>query len=352
MVYLAAARIRLSLASLAGTVALCVAIAVLVTVLDASRPFIETLVISCLIGLSFHTSAGLIIPLCAGRVPWLVTLLIALVLGLAAGLALSGWYASGDPAFFFRSVNSTLWLGFFFGVIGTTFFTSIAQLTEVRERLARSELEAIEKEKQIVETQLKLLQAQIEPHFLFNTLGNVVSLITSNPTAARQTVENLTTLLRSSLRRTRADATTLGEEIEIVRAYLEIQRIRMGDRLQYRIVGVDAHRDERLPPLLLQPLVENAVVHGVAPQEARGTVSIVVSSTSRELVIEISDSGSGHDTRMHDGRQGTGTGLGNVRARLRALYGDAASVTLDEHGGCGITAILRLPRAAARDQTA
>ena len=345
MPYLASVGETLRWRSIARTAALCVAIAVLLTLLDVADPFSETLVISCLMGFSFHLTTALIVPISAPRLPWLLTMAVTLTVGLTTGLAASAWYATGDPLFFFRSVNTTLWLGFFFGVIGTAFFSSMAELDQMRERLARSELVALERDKQIAETQLKLLQAQIEPHFLFNTLGNVVSLISSDPAAARRTLENLTTLLRSTLKRTRAEATALGDELDILRSYLDIQRIRMGDRLSYRIEADDALRSERLPPMLLQPLVENAVVHGLAPLENGGEITIHVSATCAELVIDIRDSGARLQPVNGSAHAVGGTGLTNVRARLAALYGGSASVTLSGDT-TRTTATLKLPRSA------
>ena len=347
MDYLNAVRRSFGIVALARTALLCVAVAVLLAALDVAAPFTDTLVTAFFMGFSFHTTTALIVPLCVERLPWLVTMTLTLTAGLSIGVGLSAWYATGDPLYFFRTTNSTLWLGFVFGVIGTTFFSSVAELNKMRERLALSEVKALEQQKQMVETQLKLLQAQIEPHFLFNTLSNVVSQIATDPAAARRTLENLTTLLRASLKRTRADATTLGEELDILRSYLEIQRMRMGDRLRFRITGDETCRQERLPPMLLQPLVENAVVHGLEPLETGGELTIGVSTTADDLVIAISDTCDAGERKHAGERSGTGTGLSNVRARLQALYGAGASVTLLANAANGATATLRLPRAVA-----
>jgi sensor histidine kinase YesM len=350
MSYQAAVQKSFGITPLARTAALCLVVAGLLTALDVVGPFAQTFITSCFIGFSFHVATALIVPLCVGRVPWLVTMTLSLSVGLAVGLLLSAWYTTGDPFFFFRNANNTLWRGFFFGVIGTTFFSVLAELTKMREQLALSEVAALEREKQMAETQLKLLQAQIEPHFLFNTLSNVVSQIATDPAAARRTLENLTTLLRASLKRTRAEATTLGDELDILRSYLEIQRIRMGDRLRFNITGDEQHRDEPLPPMLLQPLVENAVVHGLEPLEAGGELTIGVSTTVSDLVIAISDTSSEMPRKGAEQRGGTGTGLANVRARLRALYGASASVTLLANAANGATATLRIPRAVHAGQ--
>jgi LytS/YehU family sensor histidine kinase len=208
--------------------------------------------------------------------------------------------------------------------------------------LAQADADRARQEKLLTQTELKLLQAQIEPHFLFNTLSNIAGLIHSDPDAAEQTLLNLTTLLRSSLKRTRADATTLKEELEIARAYLDIQAIRMHGRLRYTIKS-DPQLDLcPLPPLLVQPLVENAIKHGIDRSEEGGSIGIAVRATGNQIEIMVSDTGSGINPDAPV--SGTGTGLKNVRERLRALYQGQATLTLTENQPHGMMATLCLPR--------
>ncbi|MEO8410631.1 MAG: histidine kinase, partial [Propionivibrio sp.] len=191
---------------------------------------------------------------------------------------------------------------------------------------------------------LKLLQAQIEPHFLFNTLANVGSLIDSDPALARKLLERLNDWLRVALARTRSDQASLGDELDMLSNYLEIMKIRFGERLRWRIdVGDDARRLP-FPPMLLQPLVENAVRHGIEPKVGGGEIGIraaLDNSASGSLRIAVSDNGYG--LLKEDQSGSAGTGLANVRARLAALFGEAGRVTLSGNADGGATATLLLP---------
>jgi sensor histidine kinase YesM len=186
-----------------------------------------------------------------------------------------------------------------------------------------------------------LLQAQIEPHFLFNTLSNIAGLIHQDPAAAEQTLLNLTTLLRSSLKRTREDATTLAEELEIAQAYLEINAIRMQGRLSYHIRCDPQLSSLPLPPLLVQPLIENAIKHGIDPKEEGGSIDVSARIEDNEVHIDITDTGAGIEANQPTA--GTGTGLKNVRERLRVLYGDRGDLTLTDNQPHGMIATLVLP---------
>jgi len=201
------------------------------------------------------------------------------------------------------------------------------------ERLARTEQEAL-----AARAELARLQAQIEPHFLFNTLSNVVGLIDTDPTAARGMLLDLTALLRTSLARSRRTDVSLAEELDLLRAYLGIMSIRMGARLAWRIdAGADvlaAH----LPPLLVQPLVENAIRHGLEPKTDGGNLVIRCRRTGTAMVIEVEDSGRGFSTSG-----GEGVGLANVRERLKSCYGDKAAFALETNAAGGVTARLELP---------
>lgn len=230
-------------------------------------------------------------------------------------------------------------IGLFFGGIGgITYFLSmrIEQLdSEVRQR----RMNEIESERRQTEAQLKMLQAQIEPHFLFNTLANVGSLIDSDPALAKKLLERLNDWLRIALQRTRSAQTTLGDELDMLENYLEILKIRFGARLRWR-VAVDAEaRATPFPPMLLQPLVENAVRHGIEPKVGGGEIVISAELQSAGLSLEVSDSGVGMQAQG-----GAGTGLANVRERVDALYGAQGRLQLQGNANGGVTAILELPR--------
>ena len=203
----------------------------------------------------------------------------------------------------------------------------------------------LDAEKRAAEAQLRLLQGQIEPHFLFNTLATVLSLIERDPPKARRTLESFVDYLRASLGEMRRDASTLRGELELSQAYLHLMRERMDDRLRFSI-DVDAGLHElALPPLLLQPLVENAIHHGLEPKIEGGSLQISAAREGAHLRLAVRDDGVGlgHSAR----RNGNGVALANLRERLAARYGSDASLQLTALQP-GTLAELRLPLDADR----
>ena len=217
-----------------------------------------------------------------------------------------------------------------------------------KSRLAAAEAErerararALAAEKQALDAQLRTLQAQIEPHFLFNTLANVASLIDAAPAEARRMLEQLIALLRASLSASRATSATLAQELELLHAYLDILAIRMGRRLRYRIDVPAELGAQPLPPLLLQPLVENAIKHGLEPKLAGGTVLVGARLRGDAFEITVDDDGLGF-------RPGpaAGVGLSNLRERLASLYGERARLAVEDLQP-GTRVRVTLPRAAS-----
>ena len=204
-----------------------------------------------------------------------------------------------------------------------------SRLREVALR-ERAELEAsvARADRERATAELKTLRAQVEPHFLYNTLSNVVSLIEREPQTAKRMTERLIGYLRHTLDASRREHATVGDEFEIVGDYLEILRIRMGARLTYVLEASDEVRAMSLSPMLLQPLVENAIKHGLEPKIEGGNVSVSARAETGALRIEIADTGLGFGVATDTG--GSGSGLANVRARLKALYGDSAKLTIDQ----------------------
>jgi LytS/YehU family sensor histidine kinase len=212
-----------------------------------------------------------------------------------------------------------------------------------------------EMSKLATEAELRALRSQINPHFLFNALTTIGYLIQTAPERAIETLLRLTSLLRGVLRATGA-FTTLGRELEIIEAYLDIERSRFEQRLAVEIVVPAACRHLRIPQLLLQPIVENAVKHGIAPLRDGGSVRISArvdhdnGTGAPVLVLVVADSGVGvSDTALRRGRL-TGVGLSNIERRLAGHYGTAASLSIVGDQGGGTTVELRLPadRAPAR----
>jgi len=212
--------------------------------------------------------------------------------------------------------------------------------------LKHRELEA---ERRANEAQLKLLQGQIEPHFLFNTLANVVSLMEVDTPRARAMLESFIDYLRSSLGSLRRDGHTLGDELALITAYLEVVSIRMDDRLHYRIDVPEALRQAPLPALTLQPLVENAIVHGLEPKIDGGRVNVSATSQAGQLVVTVQDDGlglpaDGQTSRTARARSsGTGTACANIRERLLNRHGSAARLDITAAAPHGVRATLTLP---------
>jgi len=227
-------------------------------------------------------------------------------------------------------------------------------LVEHRERVARirrehqeARLRAEVVERQAVQAQLRLLQAQIEPHMLFNTLANLQGLIALDPDRAGLMLDQLIQYLRATLGATRSESTTLEQEFAAMDAYLGLMQVRMGERLAYRLELPPALRAARLPPLLLQPLVENAIVHGLEPKIDGGDILMSAHASEGLLEITVRDSGLGlHQTGQGGARcsgGGGGVGVTTTRERLQVLYGERAAVVLAQAEPEGTIVRLTLP---------
>jgi two-component sensor histidine kinase len=219
-------------------------------------------------------------------------------------------------------------------------------------RLERALDEARQKElmastaRLLAEARLRALQAQIEPHFLYNTLANVVSLIGPKPAQAQHMLERFIDYLRASLASSRSEEATLGTETRLVAAYLDVLAVRMGERLRYRIELPDELRQFAIAPMLLQPVVENAISHGLEPKVEGGEIVVSARTDGSNLCLQISDTGVGLQETA-SAKPGGGVGLSNLRERLRSLYGGAARVELLENQPCGMTVRLMLPLKAS-----
>lgn len=192
------------------------------------------------------------------------------------------------------------------------------------------------------------MQAQVEPHFLFNTLANVQSLIDFDPERAKQMLERFTDYLRASLGQLRGDSTTLAQEFGMLGAYLALMQLRMGERLKVELSLPAELGAIALPPLLAQPLVENAIHHGLEPKIAGGTVAVSARRVDGRLWIEVADDGQGLDGQRPGGqrRSGNGVALDNIRARLAARFGPGASLDLLPRDGGGTLARIQIPATA------
>ncbi|MEW6021125.1 MAG: histidine kinase [Pseudomonadota bacterium] len=257
-----------------------------------------------------------------------LVLLAGLMLGNLLGSALLALVFPGSEFFASSALRRQL------RVLQFLPFLAIVAALFWRGRLQRQKMQA-----QAAEAQLRLLQAQIEPHFLFNTLANIESLLDTDPPRARAMLEAFSDHLRAGMGQLRMDETTLGAELEMAANYLRLLQIRMGERLRFSVEAGQEARAALLPPLLLQPLVENAIRHGLEPKVAGGEVRIVAAVENGRLRVQVHDDGLGDEAPP--AAKGAGTALDNIRARLRHRYGERASLRLLH--GAGTDATIELP---------
>jgi len=249
-----------------------------------------------------------------------------------------------EPGYGFADMYSdshkawTLLSGFGNGLFVSLFF--LIQFREARSRaeLLRAEADRNLLSKQAIEAELKLMQAQVEPHFLFNTLASVQFLAETDPPKASLMLGHLISYLRAALPQLRSNSTTLGQESALAEAYLSIMQMRMGARLRFAIDVPDDLRSHRFPPMLLMSLVENAILHGIEPQAEGGTVRLEARHEAKRLIVSVADEGRGLGEKI-----GNGVGLTNLRGRLAALYADQARFTLEELSPHGARATVELP---------
>lgn len=199
--------------------------------------------------------------------------------------------------------------------------------------------------RQITEARLQALQAQVEPHFLYNTLANVQALTEVDPPAANQMVGHLIQYLRSALPKMRDSTSTVGQELELVRAYLNILKMRMGTRLEFSVEAPDDMLKTPFPPMMLPSLVENAIKHGLEPVREGGRIDVkvsrVIAAPGDQICIEVSDTGRGLTDVPT--QSGGGVGLSNLRERLAAIYGGRASFAIESNTPSGVVATIRVP---------
>jgi len=206
------------------------------------------------------------------------------------------------------------------------------------EAMQRAELEKAALEREMTEARLQSLQAQIEPHFLFNTLANVRRLYDQSHDAGARMLENLMRYLEVALPRMRENTTTLERDSELVEAFLRVQQVRMGPRLAFSVDIPATLRSQPVPPMMLLTLVENAVKHGLNPSLSGGRVRVAARREEEQLILSVADTGVGFAPGS-----GGGTGLANIRARLAAQFGDRADLGLENNELGGVTATLMLP---------
>lgn len=222
------------------------------------------------------------------------------------------------------------------------FYYSRERFFLLQQEIDRAEISRIKQEMETLKFRWRLLQSQLEPHFLFNALANIQALIQIDPKRASAMLQALTALLRQNLKNTREDWMRLADELQFNKAYLGIQQMRLGERLQVCFDVDEKMCGELLvPPMLLQPLIENAVVHGIEPLRQGGALHLKIEIENEQLRIQLYNDG----TMAREGgrHRGYNVGLSNTRARLRHLYGDAAHFSIGPQAPRGVVVKLELP---------
>ena len=317
-------------------------IAIFLTVIRFGEKFIFNFIFSQCIGLciclcvlivlhSFQKTKPIFQTIMVGAALLIGTLIGSFVATLVSGLSTSDVFER-------HALIQLLFLGVMFGSIIAYIFSSRAQIADSEARIQEEKIKRLTSEKKEAEANLKLLQAQIEPHFLFNTLSNVLSLLDTDSEKGKSMLVDFIQYLRASLSKIREQNATLGQELEMIQAYLSIFKVRMGDRLHYKIDLPENLKASTFPPMLIQPLVENAIKHGLEPKIDGGEIFINGEAKDGVLRLEVIDTGDG----FKNGKI-VGMGLSNVRERLQSLYGHNGRLILEEHQPYGLKATIEVP---------
>lgn len=270
----------------------------------------------------------------------------AVFIAILIGATLDRYYGNDLRQTFYLRFQATLIAGLSAGLLYAAVAAAIVYLRVQRVAIANKRL-SVEKnesdvQRQLTETRLRLLQAQIEPHFLFNTLASAQQLSQKGAPDAAKLIGHLVRFLRMSIPSMREDRGALKRELAQVAAYLSIMQTRMGDRLVFAVQADADVEDFALPPALVMTLVENAIKHGIEPSAAGGRVDISATRRGESVVISVSDTGVGL-TSTESSEIGGGLGLSNIAQRLQAIYGADAYVKLVKNVPQGCIALLTLP---------
>jgi LytS/YehU family sensor histidine kinase len=248
----------------------------------------------------------------------------------------------GAPPFF----EDHNWMLVGFAAVLVAPWTAVATVVRQKETFARRQtltfaLERSELERQALDARLRLLQAQVAPHFLFNTLANVQALVDAGSPRASVVLRSLTAYLRAAVPLLHESAATIERELQLVRPYLDLIQMRMPDRLQYGMHVDPAALKVRCPPTTLLTLVENAVQHGIDPSEEGGRIDVDIVRVGERCLVRVTDTGAG--LQQHHSADGLGTGLASLRERLQLIFGDAAHLRLMAGASRGVVVEVDMP---------
>ena len=250
----------------------------------------------------------------------------------------------GAPPFWQNPARMDGWTHLTFVGLLLAPWTALAAIVRQKEAFARDQkltfaLERSELERQALDARLHLLQAQVAPHFLFNTLANVQALVDAGSPHASALLRSLTAYLRAAVPLLHESAATIERELQLVQPYLELMQMRMPDRLAYAIDVDPSALNVRCPPTTLLTLVENAVRHGIDPSEEGGRIDVEIARRAERCVVRVTDTGTG----LHQSAAGLGTGLTTLRERLQLIFGDAAHLHMRHNTPRGTIVEIDLP---------
>ena len=336
---------------LASNAAIAAGLAALVYLLSGQVTWVllaEVFVYANCIAFPAHAIMPRLFPCVAERnafLQWTVFVAALTVISSAGAVAgsLAVWWLNLQPGLTFTEILSgsftvCVFLTLLVGVIQASFERLRDQLENTKLRLRVQELERERAEKLASEARLAALEARLHPHFLFNTLNSISSLIPAAPERAERLIERMAALLRFTLEAPNSGLVGLDQELKIVRDYLDIEQARLGARLRYQ---VDAERELeglRVPPLAVQTLVENSIKHAIAPNRQGGEIRVQVARQNGCLHVDVSDTGEGFSLESLP----AGHGLDNLRHRLEALFGEAAELS-GRRNGAWSTVSLKVP---------
>jgi hypothetical protein len=279
-----------------------------------------------------------------GRVSRTVLQLLAIAVALPAASGLAFLIITDQGVVLDQRTRFVEYLAFVFTGVLFAPWIAVGATLKQRDSLAHEqalafELERSELYRKALDAKLRLLQSQIEPHFLFNTLANVQALVDAGSPHASRVLESLIAYLRAAVPRIQQAATTLGQEMELVSAYLSLMRMRIPDRLEFALHVDPAALNLSCPPMTVLTLVENAVRHGIDPGEDGGRIDVRVELRAHRCSIQVIDTGVG----LNMANAGLGTGLSTLRERLQLAYGSDVRMNLAEHRPRGVVAELEFP---------
>ncbi|WP_104402631.1 sensor histidine kinase [Vibrio penaeicida] len=329
--------------SITFTSLFCVMIA-MVTSYVWEAPYYKHLLISFGYGYSAILGERIITLLAPELSPRIVNVLSLILSVLGGSVNAHYWVSEYSNFSTYEDMKPIVILGFIFSAFCFYYFYSYEQNIQAKHELEKARRIQADQEKALVLGELKQLQSQIEPHFLFNTLANINVLIESDPERAREMLSRLTDLLRATLRKNRTQFVPLEHELDLLSAYLGIQQIRLGELMSYNVTKDEYAEALMVPPFLLQPLVENAVVHGLEPSMNRGHINVSVTQSQFDIIFEVSDNGVGLVSNNASG--GHGIGLQNIRARLKTLFSDDAKLAVIQNDSRGVTSRITINKLA------